>query len=204
MRPGLQKVCRGPAHKTISYLRPRHGPSPRAPGPGLFSITLEFPACCITWLVKQIIEVIFPSTQAFADVEPDRPAEVADVGPIPKKRFRTEDQKSLRNVEKYPLLPPCADSCRKKCADKLTELHRQLINATHWGKAFVARRGFLDTHITIAPKGRSKCDVQGQSDSSGWMEEQSNDSNRKRIELAVEETRKQLVVEKKQRLDRIT
>ena len=118
--------------------------------------------------------MIFPSTQAFADVEPDHPAEVADVAPIPKKRFRTEDQKSLRNVEKYPLLPPCADSCRKKCADKLTELHRQLINATHWGKAFVARRGFLDTHIAIAPKGRSKSDVQGQSDRSGWLEEQSN------------------------------
>ena len=30
----------------------------------LFSITLEFGVWCITWLVKQIIEVIFPSTQA--------------------------------------------------------------------------------------------------------------------------------------------
>ena len=33
----------------------------------LFSITLVFDVCCITWLVEQIIEVIFPSTQAIFD-----------------------------------------------------------------------------------------------------------------------------------------
>ena len=30
----------------------------------LFIIMLEFGVCCITWLNKQIIEMIFPSTQA--------------------------------------------------------------------------------------------------------------------------------------------
>ena len=67
-----------------------------------------------------------------------------------QKRFRTKDPKTLRNFKKYPLLPPCTDSCTKKYADKLTELHRQLMNATYWERHLSPDEGFLDTHITIS------------------------------------------------------
>ena len=69
------------------------------------------------------------------------------------------------------------------------------------------RFGMVDAYMRRAPNASSekveaKVMFKG-NQTAGWMEEQSNDNKRKIIELAVKETGKQLVVEKKQRLDRI-
>ena len=46
-------------------------------------------------------------------------------------------------------MPPCKDSCRKKCKESITEEHRGLINPTFWGLPFAGRRGWFDAHINI-------------------------------------------------------
>lgn len=69
--------------------------------------------------------------------------------PDSKKRRRTTQEKVDWNRKKYPVLPPCKDTCRKKCQDGLTEHYRGLINKTFWGLSYPGRRGWFDAHINI-------------------------------------------------------
>ncbi|XP_061737270.1 uncharacterized protein LOC133539160 isoform X2 [Nerophis ophidion] len=66
------------------------------------------------------------------------------------KRRRKDQERVAHYREKYPLLPPCKDSCRNKCQEKITEEHRALINQTIWGLNFAGRRGWFDAYITIS------------------------------------------------------
>jgi DNA-directed RNA polymerase beta subunit len=47
------------------------------------------------------------------------------------------------------MLPPCRDTCRQKCCEKLTDTNRQQINSTYWNLDFGQRRLWLDSHISV-------------------------------------------------------
>ena len=57
-----------------------------------------------------------------------------------KRRSRTEEDKSTSNREKYPLLPPCPSTCRKKCSELFHEDQRSTINDRYWSLNFGERR----------------------------------------------------------------
>lgn len=50
-------------------------------------------------------------------------------------------------TEKYSLLLPCNDQCRKKCSKKMSDLERNNIRTTFWTMTFGERRLFLDSYI---------------------------------------------------------
>lgn len=81
--------------------------------------------------------------------EPSEPNYERGVEQVKRKRARTEHQKSEHNIAKYPLLPPCKDSCRKNCRDKFSDKQRALINKTYWKMTFGERRAWMDGHIII-------------------------------------------------------
>ncbi|KAJ8262374.1 hypothetical protein GJAV_G00165690 [Gymnothorax javanicus] len=75
---------------------------------------------------------------------------------IAKKRRRTEEEKRCYNQEKYPLLGPCSDKCRRKCAERVSEEERKNINETFWTLSFEGRRGWFGNNIAIVPVKRRK------------------------------------------------
>ena len=68
---------------------------------------------------------------------------------VTSKERKTAQEKVAWHRKKYPIMPPCKDSCRKKCRDKITEEHRGIINHTFWGLSFPGRRGWFDAHINV-------------------------------------------------------
>jgi len=78
---------------------------------------------------------------------------------IYRKRARTVIEQVESHLLKYQLLPACSGSCRKKCADKLTEEQRQHINHTYWSLSFGERRSWLDGYINILNVERRRGDT---------------------------------------------
>lgn len=66
-------------------------------------------------------------------------------GIIDKICFKGKPQRN--RIEKYTLLLPCNDQCRKKCSKKIGDLERNNIRTTFWTMTFGERRLFLDSHI---------------------------------------------------------
>ena len=56
------------------------------------------------------------------------------------KRARTEDEKRIRNLQKYKLQPPCPSTCRRKCSSSFKEEYRQDILTYYWSLNFAQRR----------------------------------------------------------------
>ncbi|ESP02099.1 hypothetical protein LOTGIDRAFT_157248 [Lottia gigantea] len=72
----------------------------------------------------------------------------ASADKIQRKRRRTEKDKQEHMIQKYPLLSPCQNSCRKSCYTKFSE-EQQAINDTFWSFDFTQRRLWFDGHIII-------------------------------------------------------
>lgn len=72
------------------------------------------------------------------------------VAVIPKKRRRTEDEKSKYNKDTHPLRPPCG--CRRKCSTKLPQTRRMEIWTDFWSNAYNARRQIIHQLVQSKPK----------------------------------------------------
>ena len=61
----------------------------------------------------------------------------------------------LRKLVNHPLLPPC--SCRRRCAEKISEEHREMFRVCYWSLGVCERRKWLVGCIqSTVPKRRSK------------------------------------------------
>ena len=67
-----------------------------------------------------------------------------------KKRARSQAERATVNKDKYKLLPPCKDSCKKKCYEKFSSETRNNINSNFWSLDFEGRRLWFDGHIYIS------------------------------------------------------
>jgi len=75
---------------------------------------------------------------------------------------RTKEQQEARKGEKYPLLGPCSQTCRKKCSEKFSLDQREDINRTFWSFTFSERRIWFNGHIHILSVQRRR--LRGSSD----------------------------------------
>ena len=82
-------------------------------------------------------------------------SELVDEQPPKRKRARSLEEKSKRNLEQHPLLQPCKCE-RKKCYQNHPEEERIYINQLFWNVNFNARRQWLDANISITIAGKSK------------------------------------------------
>ena len=64
-----------------------------------------------------------------------------------KKDARIQDQKSERNAKKYPALPPCKESCSKRCITNFSSDDRALIKSRSWKLFFTEHRHWLAAYI---------------------------------------------------------
>ena len=64
-------------------------------------------------------------------------------------RYRTKQQQIDKNIQKYKLLPPCPENCRKKCQSKFGDDHRENIRVYYWKQTFAERRLWLSAHINL-------------------------------------------------------
>jgi len=81
-----------------------------------------------------------------------------------KTKCRTVEKQSARNMEKYVLLHPCSESCRRKCRATFHDEYREEIRSYLWSKRFGERKMWLNSNVTFMgtkqkapdPKQRSK------------------------------------------------
>ena len=64
-----------------------------------------------------------------------------------KKRVKTQVQKSERNSKKYRVLPPCKESCSKRCITNFSSDDRALINSRFWKLSLTESRQWLASYI---------------------------------------------------------
>ena len=64
-----------------------------------------------------------------------------------KKRARRQVKKLERNAKKYPVLPPCKESCSKRCITNFSSDDRTLINSRFWKLSLTDRRQWLAAYI---------------------------------------------------------
>ena len=78
------------------------------------------------------------------------------ISPTPRlKRARSNDEKRLRNLSKYPLLPPCT-SCKLDCSTKFSEEKRSEIRHSFRSLDFEDRRHWLNQHVLLLDVNRKK------------------------------------------------
>ena len=64
-----------------------------------------------------------------------------------KNRARTQVEKSERNAKRHPALPPCKESCSKRCITNFYSDDRAFVNSRFWKLAFTERRQWLAAYI---------------------------------------------------------
>ena len=105
-----------------------------------------------------MISIAIPSNQGPANVFSDSSIgassnnspllESAVLENSPKKKCaRTQVENSERNAKKYPILPPCKESCSKRCITNFSSDDRALINSRFWKLSFTERCQWLAAYI---------------------------------------------------------
>ena len=90
---------------------------------------------------------------------------VVDAQPPPKRR-RTEAEKCVYNQAKYPMLPPCGATCKRKCVAKVTEIKRSAIHAQFWIMPYNQRRMWIHYHVKKIHTKRPRKETSGAHDKS--------------------------------------
>ena len=76
------------------------------------------------------------------------PLSVSSVSdPRKRKQAGSLREKVERNHEKYPLLDPCSNKCKRHCVSFIKEDERATINATFNSFSFSERRQWLDKYV---------------------------------------------------------
>ena len=75
-----------------------------------------------------------------------------------KKRCRTQEDRTKRDLEEHLLIPGCNTCKRKKCAKNIGEDVRLKTNSTFWKLDFTGRRHWFESNILIIPIFRFRVD----------------------------------------------
>lgn len=96
-----------------------------------------------------VLEIVAVANEPESVTEHPNTLNEAPTVSLLKTKCRTREKQSARNMEKYVLLPPCSESCRRKCRATFNEEYREEIRSYFWPKPFGERKMWLNSHVTF-------------------------------------------------------